>query len=302
MKGIIAPNLTFFNKEGDIDLEKCKWHMDWILGKGVNGLFVTGTYGSGYLMTLEERVTMFKLAKKVSEKHHGTFVIAHTGCPDTASSVRLTQAAAECGLDAASAIGPYNYKYTDDEMLNFYNALVNAAEIPIFAYNNPEVTGMPVTYKLVKRLEDVGIVGIKDSAINMQLVTSIINNNKINNKNFKYISGTTTGWLAFQKIGIDTMIAGMCNYTPEIVVALYNYSFTCPEKAIRLYEICNDLSSRIKIGNSVASSHISLKARGFEPGYTRLPLSVSYNDKNEKITAISNYINIALKEAASLEA
>lgn len=302
IKGIIAPNLTFFTKEGNIDIEKCKWHMDWILSKGVHGIFVTGTYGSGYLMNLSERITMFKLAKQVSLNHSGTFVIAHTGCPDTASSIYLTKAAAECGVDAVSAIGPYNYKYTEDEILNYYNALVNAAEIPVFAYNNPDVTGMPVTYKLVKRLEDVGIAGIKDSSVNIQLSTSIISNNEINNRSFKYISGTTTGWLALQKLGIDTMIAGMCNYTPEIVVSLYKHSFTDYEKAVKIYQICSDLASKIKTGNSVASSHISLKARGFDSGYTRLPLTVSYDDKPDKITAIKDCIDNALKQIASLEA
>lgn len=302
IRGIIAPNITFFNKEGNIDIEKCKLHMNWILSKGVHGLFVTGTYGSGYLMTLDERIAMYKLAKEVSDKHTGTFVIAHTGCPDTASSIYLTKAASEYGLDAVSAIGPYNYKYTENEILNYYNALANAADIPVFAYNNPDITGMPVSYTLVKRLEEAGVKGLKDSAINMQLVTSIYNSNQINNKDFKYISGTTTGWLAFQKLGVDTMIAGMCNYTPEIVAALYKYSFTDSAKAIKAYQISYDLGNKIKIGNSVASSHISLRARGFDSGCTRLPLTVSYDDKLEKISIISKYINEALLQIADLEA
>jgi len=302
IKGIIAPNLTFFTKEGNIDEDKCKWHMDWILSKGVHGLFVTGTYGSGYLMKLDERIAMFKIAKEVSQNHPKTFVIAHTGCPDTISSVYLTKTAEEIGADAVSAIGPYNYKYTEDEILNYYKALASAVNIPVYAYNNPDLTGIPVSYKLVKRLEEVGIEGLKDSAINIELVTSIYNNNQINNKNLKYISGTTTGWLAFQKLGVDTMIAGMCNYLPEIVVALYKHSFTDTKKAIKAYQICNELTSKIKVGNSVASSHISLKARGFDPGYTRLPLTVSYDDKIEKISVISKYIDEALLQIENLEA
>jgi dihydrodipicolinate synthase/N-acetylneuraminate lyase len=300
IKGIVAPNLTFFTKEGKIDKEKCIWHMNWILSKGINGMFVTGTYGSGYLMSVEERIEMYELAKEVSKKYPESFVIAHTGCADTISSIRLTKAASEIGLDAVSAIGPYNYKYSEEEILGFYSALVNVSEIPVYAYNNPDVTGMPVSYKLAKKLEDVGIAGIKDSAINIQLLTSILNSNNINNNNFQYISGTTTGWLAFQKLGIDTMIAGMCNYAPEIVEALYRYSFSNSEKAVRAYQISYDLGSKIKIGNSVASSHISLKARGFEPGYTRLPLMVSYNDKKEKIAVISEYISEALDQISNL--
>lgn len=274
--------------------------MNWMLEKGVNGLFVTGTYGSGYLMTLDERIQMFKISKQVSEKHPGSFVIAHVGCPDTASSVFLTKSAAEIGADAVSAIVPYNYKYTEDEVFGFYKALIDAANIPVYAYNNPDITNIPISFKLTKKLEEAGIAGLKDSAIDMQLVSSIINSNIINKRKFQYISGTTTGWLSFQKLGVDTMIAGMCNYVPELVEALYSYSFTDQQKAAKVYKISHELGNKIKVGNSVASSHISLKARGFNPGYTRLPLTVSYDDKTEKISAITGYIEEALSNLESL--
>ncbi len=253
-------------------------------------------------MNFDERVKMYEMAKEASEKYSGTFVIAHVGCPDTASSVYLTMAAEKCGVDAVSAIAPYNYKYTEDELLNYYSEIAKTSRIPVFAYNNPEVTGSALSYKLITRLEGAGIAGLKDSSVNVGLFTSIYNSNKVNNSKFKYISGTTTGWPAFQKMGADTMIAGMCNYLPEAVEALYRYSFTDPEKAIKVYGICNALSSKIKHGNSVASSHIALKARGFDPGYTRMPLRVSYKDKMEKISVISRYITGALSEISSLEA
>lgn len=301
INGIIAPNLTFFDKQGKVDEAKCKWHMDWILSKGVDGLFVTGTYGSGYLMTLEERVKIYKLAKEISEKHPNSFVIAHTGCNDTASSVYLTKRAELCGIDAVSAINPYNYKYTENEVLSFYNSLVNSVNIPVFAYNNPAITGMPISYNLIKELEKIGIAGVKDSAIDIQLLTSIYNSNELNNKNFKYISGTTTGWLGFQKMNVDTMIAGMCNYAPEIVVALYKYSYRDQMKAIKAYQISSELGKKIKIGNSVLSSHMALKARGFEPGYTKLPLMINYDDK-DRISIILQYIDEALLEINKLEA
>lgn len=302
IKGIIAPNLTFFKENGSMDEDKCRWHMDWVLSSGVDGLFVTGTYGSGYLMNLDERVKMYEMAKEVSDKYPGTFVIAHVGCSDTGSSVYLTRAAERCGASAVSAIAPYNYKYTEDELLNYYSEIARASGIPVFAYNNPEITGSALSYKLITRLEAAGIAGLKDSSVNIGLFTSIYNSCKVNNSEFKYISGTTTGWLTFQKMGADTMIAGMCNYLPEAVEALYRYSLTDPEKAIKVYEICSGLSSKIKQGNSVASSHIALKARGFDPGYTRLPLTVSYEDKMEKISVISRYITGALSEISSLEA
>jgi len=300
IRGVVAPNLTFFNEDGSVNKEKCAWHMNWMLDKGVNGLFVTGTYGSGYLMSIEERISIFLLAKEISTNHPGTYVIAHVGCPDTASSVILAKAADEIGIRAVSAIAPYNYKYTDGEILRFYESLVNSSDIPVFAYNNPEITGRPITYKMVKELEKIGIHGLKDSATNIQLATGIYNNNVLNKKCFQYITGTTSGWIGFHKLGVDTMIAGMCNYVPELVVDLYTYSFIDESKALRIYQIIDDLGAGVKLGNSLVSSHIALHSRGFDAGHMRLPLSVSY-DSSDKINITGRMIEDALHEASMIK-
>lgn len=302
IKGIIAPNLTFFDEEGKIDEKKCKQHMDWMLSKGVNGFFVTGTYGSGFLLSIEERLRVYELAKEVSLKNPEVFIIAHTGCADTSSSIKLTKYAKKIGLHAVSAILPFHYKYTDREIIHFYSALVDAEDIPVFAYNNPEITGKSLSWNQLCRLEEIGVCGVKDSAVDIKLATCVYNDNRINNKNFQYISGTTSGWLAFRKLGVDSMIAGMCNYTPEIVSALFRYSYQNEDKAIRAYEITYELGERIKEGNSLVSSHISLKARGFDPGCMRLPLTVNYDDKEERIREIKELIEQALNRISELEA
>ena len=220
IKGSIAPNLTFFDKEGNIDEETTRRHQNWILENGVNGLFVTGTYGSGYLMSPEQRIRIYEIAKEVSDAHPGTFVIA---------------------------------------------------------YNNPDLTHKVIDYKMIKKLKAIGIAAVKDSSINIQLATNIYNDNKLHHEDFKYISGTTTGWLAFRKLDCDTVIAGVCNYAPELVAGLYRLSMAGDEeKAMKAYELVNGVSSKVKTGNSLVSSHIALKARGFEPTYMKAPLTVDY--------------------------
>ena len=72
-------------------------------------------------------------------------------------------------------------------------------------------------------------------------------------------------------------------------------------KAIKAYQISSELGKKIKIGNSVLSSHMALKARGFEPGYTKLPLMINYDDK-DRISIILQYIDEALLEINKLEA
>lgn len=303
IKGSIAPNLTFFDVRGNIDEELTRWHMNWILQNGVNGLFVTGTYGSGYLMSPEQRGRIYEIARETADQHANTFVIAHVGANDTATSVYLTKKAADTGLDAVSAINPYTFKYTDVELLGYYKALVDAAgNLPVFAYNNPDLTGKVIDYKMILKLQDIGIAAVKDSSINIQLATNIYNDNKLNGKSFQYISGTTTGWLAFRKLGCDTMIAGVCNYAPELVSALYRISMGNDEvKAMKAYQLVNSVSSKVKNGNSLLSSHIALKARGFEAGFMKAPLVADYEAAADKMPAIAETIAHAVSEMKKLE-
>lgn len=302
IRGVIAPNLTFFHRDGSVDEAMSSQHMDWILDNGINGLFVTGTYGSGYLMTLEQRTQVYRLARQSSDRHPGSFVIAHVGANDTASSVELTRAAVGCGADAISAIAPYNFKYTEAELLAYYQALIDAADsVPVFAYNNPSITGQPIKFSTVKKLQALGIAALKDSSIDMQLVSSIYADNRLNQKDFKYISGTTTGWLTFRKLGVDTMIAGMCNYVPELVSRFYRLSLEEDDiPALKASRILEDLSSVVKVGNSLLSCHLALQARGWDPGYMKAPLSGDWDRYADLQPAIKDAICRAVVDMARL--
>lgn len=303
IKGSIAPNLTFFDAQGNVDEKITRWHMNWILENGVNGLFVTGTYGSGYLMSPQQRVQVYNIAKETAASHEGSFVIAHVGANDTATSVYLTENARDLGFAAVSAINPYTFKYTDDELLGYYKALIDAAgDMPVFAYNNPDLTSKVIDFKMVKKLQSIGIAAIKDSSINIQLASSIYHDNFMNGKDFQYISGTTTAWLALHKLGCNAMIAGVCNYAPELVSALYRLSCGDDEaKANKAYQLVNKVSGAVKNGNSLVSSHIALKARGFDAGFMKAPLMVNYEAAADKMPAIRAAIDEAIEEMKKLE-
>ncbi len=275
IKGSLVPNLTFFFKDNTIDYEKCRWHMKWMFDNGVHGLFLTGSYGAGPLMTGEERISIFKLAKEVCAEYEGKYLIAHVGCADTAGTVELAKAAEEIGMDAVSAVPPYYYTYTEDRVVEYYKAITDAVKLPVYAYNNPFTTKTTMTLSTVKKLQAVGVKGVKDSSMNVAFITNVYYDAKINKKDFQTIIGTSTGWLPFYQMGVDTMIAGMCNYAPEIIDAMYTYTVNGEwEKAEKAYRIMMDFSGKAKFADSTIASHMILKARGFDCGYPRLPMTL----------------------------
>ncbi|MFT4143643.1 MAG: dihydrodipicolinate synthase family protein [Mobilitalea sp.] len=275
IKGSLVPNITFFYEDGSIDYDKCRWHMNWMFENGVHGLFVTGSYGAGPLMSHEERVSIYKLAKEVVAQYDDKFLIAHVGCADTESTVALAREAEKLGFEGISAVPPFYYTYTEDQVIDFYKAIIGAVKTPVYAYNNPFTTKTTMTLKMINKLQAIGLKGVKDSSMNVAFITNVFFDAKNNNKDFQTIIGTSTGWLPFYSMGIDTMIAGMCNYAPEIISAMYTFTVNGEvEKAEKAYRIMMDYSNKCKFTDSTIASHMILKARGFDCGYPRRPMSL----------------------------
>jgi len=275
--------------------------MSWMFEKGVDGVFVTGSYGAGPLMTNEERISLFKLAHETALQYSDKYVIAHVGCADTASTVALAIAAEETGVEAVGAVPPFYYSYTEQQVIGYYKAICDAVSIPVYAYNNPNTTKVTMTPDMIKKLQDVGVRGVKDSTVNVNFLTRVFFDAKYNNKDFHCIIGTSNGWIPFCLMGIDTMIAGMCNYAPEIVTRVYKYTQTGEtEKAERAYQIMQDYLAKCRFADSTQVSHCILRARGFDCGDVRRPMTLLPED-DPKCLHLKENFDMALEAILGLE-
>ena len=273
MKGSLVPNITFFHENGDLDEEKTRWHMQWMFDKKVDGLFLTGSYGSGPLMTNRERIRVFEIAKEVAEKYDDKYVIPHVGCVDTKSTIELARSAEAIGIDAIASVPPFYYKHTEELILQFYKDLISAVRIPVYAYNNPETSRFSFTLGTVKKLQDMGLAGIKDSPVEVGFLSMVMYDIKLANKQFDVILGTSKGWLPYYYMGCRSMIAGMNNYAPEIISLLTQTTFdgdiATSEKA---YMVMMEISAKLHFTDSTIASHMALYARGYDAGYPRKPM------------------------------
>ena len=303
IKGALVPALTFFDEQGNIDEKFTAWHMNWVLDNGINGLFVTGTYGSGYLMSPEQRVRVYQIAKEITAAHPGTFAVAHVGANDTASSIYLTDAARDLDYDAVSAVNPYTFKYRDDELVGYYSDLIRAAKgMPVFAYNNPGLTNKVIDFELVKKFAAVGVSAMKDSSLNRDLALAIKDYRETEGVEFEYISGSTKDWPYFNSIGVKAMIAGACNYAPDLVASMYRLSQGNDEESfLKASDAVNYISSFTKVGNSLISSMLALKSRGYDVPYMKRPLICPYDEYQDKISEDIKAINEAAELISGLD-
>lgn len=289
IEGSLVPNITFFDNNGDLDIEKTRWHMQWMFDKGVDGLFLTGSYGSGPMMTNQERVRIFQVAKEVAKGFPHKYLIPHVGCVDTRSTIELAKAAEAIGVDGIASVPPFYYKHTEDLILQFYKDIIDSVNIPVYAYNNPETSRFSFTPATVRKLQDIGLAGIKDSPVEVGFLSTVFYAIKLEKKQFEVILGTSKGWLPYYYMGCRAMIAGMNNYAPEIMALLTKSTqdgdVATSEKA---YMVMMDISAKLHFTDSTIASHMALYARGYDAGYPRKPMLIPPFDhpKYEEIRSV----------------
>ena len=133
--------------ENGIDYAAFGKLIDWQIECGIDALVIAGTTGEGSTLTDEEhreviRYSVERAAKRVP-------IIAGTGSNDTAYACDLTRFSCEVGADAMLVVTPYYNKATQNGLVKMFNAIADASDKPIIAYNVPSRTGCaiaPATY------------------------------------------------------------------------------------------------------------------------------------------------------------
>ena len=115
MKGITAPLLTPFQRDGQVDYAGYTRLASYVTRSGAHGVFVGGTTGEFVNLTLRERMGLLEAAQRGLEKE------ARVMCNITAMNLEdlrlLANHARESGVDAVSVTAPYYHRY-DARALN----------------------------------------------------------------------------------------------------------------------------------------------------------------------------------------
>ncbi len=158
--GIFTALVTPFDKNGNVDHDALKKLIDKLIDEGVSGFYVVGSTGECFLLSDEERNSVVKTATEYTNKR--VKVIIHVGSLSTKQSISFAKFAEECGADAISAVPPFYYKYSIDEVVDHYMGIMDSVDLPFIAYNFPALAGIELTVDSIKKLnEHKNFTGIK---------------------------------------------------------------------------------------------------------------------------------------------
>ncbi len=266
--GVVPPMVTPFTRAGDVDERNLAALVEFLC-QHVHGLFICGSYGNGPLMSVDEKKQVMDVV--IHHRRAGVQVVVHVGTTNVRDSVTLARYAESVGADKVSSVVPYYFHHTAESIKLYFERLVQAVRIPVYAYNNPKFTGVSLDVPLVQALADLGVAGIKDSSFDIMILANFLR--KIRAENFDVVLGTEAMFLSAAALGVQAYIPGLGNAFPEICVDLYEAARRMqPERARELQRQVNELRDIMYMAKStVVAVYALLQIRGVCDAYPREP-------------------------------
>ena len=133
MAGAYSALYTPFTKEGALNEEMVEKVICYGISRGLNGFYLTGSTGEGFLLSKEERKRVYARAVKAAKGR--AKLIAHVGCLATDDAVELAQYAAKVGIDWVSSVAPVYFGQNFDAAFDHYKRISNATDLPFMIYS-----------------------------------------------------------------------------------------------------------------------------------------------------------------------
>ena len=159
-KGIFAALLTPFAESGEVDVAALEQLVEYNLKKGISGFYIGGSTGEVFLLTPEERYTVYETCARVAKGK--CTLIAHIGDLSTANAVKYAKYCEKLGYDAVSSVTPFYYKFSKDELVQYYRDIADAVNVPVLMYHIPALSGVALGADVFDQLlPDPRFLGVK---------------------------------------------------------------------------------------------------------------------------------------------
>jgi len=269
-QGVYPALVTPFTDKG-INEKQYRKLIDYVIKSGATGIVPCGTTGEFTSMKFDEKVEAIKIA---CEAARGKVpVLAGTGAAYTGDAIKLTRRAAELGADAALVVSPYFLKPSTKEIYEHFEKVANNSDIPIFVYNIPQVTGVPLHWTIIDGLREIdGIVGLKDSSGDLINLTTILVRRP---ESFQVVIGHDEVALPALASGCDGAILASANVFPDRYIKMQSALASGDLKEARIIQRSIQKTVRIFVNNGGGMAvKAALNMMGIPVGDARLPLQV----------------------------
>lgn len=279
ISGILTPNITPVDHAGRVDEDMLRRYIDWLIDKGVDGLYPNGSTGEFVRFTAEERRRIVQIV--VDQTAGRVPVLAGAAEANTKETIAACEAYGEMGVRAVAIVAPYYYRLSDQGVYAYFREIADAVSVDVTLYNIP-LFASPISVDTAVRLasECPRVIGIKDSSGDLPNMMRMISQIRPIREDFCFLTGWDAALVPMLIVGANGGTNATSGVVPELTRAIHRSVVAGNiEQAMKLqYQLLPLFDAMISIGEFPEGFRAGARSRGWDLGPGRVPLSDRQKD------------------------
>jgi dihydrodipicolinate synthase/N-acetylneuraminate lyase len=275
LAGIFTPNIVPLNDRGEIDEPELRRYVDWLIDRGVHGLYPNGSTGEFTRFTAEERRRIIEI---MADQTRGRVpILAGAAEANVRETIRACEHYHGLGCRAVAIVSPFYYKLTAAGVYAYFKEIADHSPIDITLYNIP-LFASPIDVPTVQRLaaECPRVVAIKDSSGDLPNMMRMIAAVRPERADFAFLTGWDAALMPMLLVGCDGGTNATSGVVPEITRKLYDLTVAgrLDEARDLQYRLLPLFDTMLYSAEFPEGFRAGLQLRGFRTGKGRQPQSL----------------------------
>lgn len=273
-RGIFCPNVVPLDAAGEIDESELRRYVDWLIDRGIHGLYPNGSTGEFTRFTADERRRIIEIV--VDQCAGRVPVLAGAAEANVRETLAACEYYAKIGADAVAIVSPFYYPVSPGGVHAYFDEIGQNTPIDVTLYNIP-MFASPIDLDTIQRLAGTHerIVAIKDSSGDLPFMKSMIERIRPERADFAFMTGWDACLLDMLELGCDGGTNASSGVAPELTRRLFDLATGGRiEEARRVQEqIAGLFDTCFAAGDFPEGFRMGAGLRGFEIGPGRTPRS-----------------------------
>ncbi len=273
ISGILTPLMVPLCTHGEINEDELRCYIDWLIDKGVHGLYPNGSTSEFTRFTAQERHRIIQIV--CDQTADRVPVLAGAAEANVRETLDTCNAYRDFGARAVAIVSPFYYKLSPESVFAYFREIALNSPIDVTLYNIP-LFASPIDLETVCRLAEFDrIIGIKDSSGDLAGMTRMIQSIRPLRPDFLFMTGWDAVLVPMLMAGCQGGVHATSGIVPEITRTIYDLTEKNHfDEALSLQKQLLELfDATFSAADFPEGFRSAINLRGFDFGTGRQPLT-----------------------------
>ncbi|QEH38096.1 4-hydroxy-tetrahydrodipicolinate synthase [Aquisphaera giovannonii] len=273
IRGIFTPHMVPLDDRGDIDEAELRRYIDWLIDRGVHGLYPNGSTGEFVRFTAEERRRIIRIV--CSQSAGRVPILAGAAEANVRETLAACEAYAGYGATAVAIVSPFYYRLGTESVYAYFREIARNSPIDVTLYNIP-MFASPIDVPTIRKLAEFPrIVGIKDSSGDLAFMMRLIAEVRPIRPDFSFLTGWEAVLVPMLLVGCDGGTHATSGVVPEVTRTMYDLARAgkFEEAMTWQYRLLELFDAMLYSADFPEGFRAAVELRGFRMGRSRQPMT-----------------------------